>query len=58
MLTHFKLRNLLFASMLIAGMSACSEDDESVVTPPTTELRTKIDYAKVTPTTPYKKPVC
>src|SRR5689334_18550614 len=54
MLQHFNLRSVLFASMLIAGISSCSEDDESTVTPPTTELRTKIDYAKVTPTTPYK----
>ena len=54
MLQHFNLRSVLFASMLIAGISSCSEDDEPTVTPPTTELRTKIDYAKVTPTTPYK----
>ncbi|MCF2504796.1 DUF4856 domain-containing protein [Dyadobacter sp. CY107] len=54
MLQHFNLRNVLFASMLIAGMTSCSDDDEPTVNPPTTEFRTKIDYAKVTPATPYK----
>jgi hypothetical protein len=39
---------ILFASVIIAGLSSCKDSEE--VTP----LRTRIDYAKVTPTTPYK----
>ncbi|MCF2494348.1 DUF4856 domain-containing protein [Dyadobacter chenhuakuii] len=55
MLQHFNLRNVLFASMLVAGLSSCSDDEERPIDPsPGPELRTKIDYAKITPTTPYK----
>lgn len=50
---HFKLRAMLFASVVAFGLVSCSDDDEP--TPPAQQdLRTKIDYAKVTPTTPYK----
>ncbi len=54
MLYHsFKLRAMLFASVVAFGLLSCSDDDEP--TPPVQQdLRTKIDYAKVTPTTPYK----
>ncbi|RFS18606.1 DUF4856 domain-containing protein [Emticicia sp. C21] len=40
---------MLLASVIMAGVSSCKDSEE--VTP----LRTKIDYANVTPTTPYKK---
>ncbi|GGH20019.1 DUF4856 domain-containing protein [Dyadobacter endophyticus] len=54
MLHHnFKLRAMLLASVVAFGLVSCSDDDEP--TPPgQQDLRTKIDYAKVTPTTPYK----
>ncbi|WP_353720788.1 DUF4856 domain-containing protein [Dyadobacter sp. 676] len=54
MLHHnFRLRAMLFASVVAFGLVSCSDDDEP--TPPVQQnLRTKIDYAKVTPTTPYK----
>lgn len=54
MLHHnFKLRTMLFASVVAFGLVSCSDDDEP--TPPVQQdLRTKIDYAKVTPATPYK----
>lgn len=54
MLHHnFKLRAMLFASVIAFGLVSCSDDDEP--TPPAQQdLRTKIDYAKVTATTPYK----
>jgi hypothetical protein len=50
---NFKLRAILFASVAAFGLISCSDDDEP--TPPAQQdLRTKIDYAKVTATTPYK----
>jgi hypothetical protein len=50
---NFKLRTILFASVAVFGLISCSDNDEP--TPPVQQdLRTKIDYAKVTPTTPYK----
>lgn len=50
---NFKLRAALFASIVAFGLVSCSDDDEP--TPPVQQdLRAKIDYAKVTPTTPYK----
>ncbi|MGG7663526.1 DUF4856 domain-containing protein [Dyadobacter sp. BHUBP1] len=50
---NFKLRAILFASVAVFGLVSCSDDDEP--TPPAQQdLRAKIDYAKVTPTTPYK----
>ncbi|SDD86541.1 protein of unknown function [Dyadobacter soli] len=50
---NFKLRAMLLASVVAFGLVSCSDDDEP--TPPAQQdLRTKIDYAKVTPTTPYK----
>lgn len=50
---NFKLRAMLFASVVAFGLVSCSDDDEP--TPPVQQdLRAKIDYAKVTPTTPYK----
>ncbi|MET7253205.1 DUF4856 domain-containing protein [Dyadobacter jiangsuensis] len=50
---NFKLRAILFASVAAFGLVSCSDDDEP--TPPAQQdLRTKIDYAKVTATTPYK----
>ncbi len=50
---NFKLRTMLFASVLALGLVSCSDDDEP--TPPAQQdLRAKIDYAKVTATTPYK----
>lgn len=50
---NLKLRTLLFASILAFGLTSCSDDEEPA--PGVKEdLRTKIDYAKVTPTTPYK----
>lgn len=54
MLHHnFKLRAMLFASVVAFGLVSCSDDEEP--TPPAQQdLRTKIDYAKVTPATPYK----
>lgn len=49
---NFKLRAMLFASIVAFGLVSCSDDDEP--SPVQQDLRTKIDYAKVTPTTPYK----
>ncbi len=50
---NFKMRTMLFASVVAFGLVSCSDDDEP--TPPVQQdLRTKIDYAKVTATTPYK----
>ena len=54
MLHHnFKLRTMLFASVVAFGLVSCSDDDEPAP-PVQQDLRTKIDYAKVTPATPYK----
>lgn len=54
MLHHnFKLRAMLFASVVAFGLVSCSDDDEPAP-PAQQDLRTKIDYAKVTATTPYK----
>lgn len=50
---NFKLRAALFASIVAFGLVSCSDDDEPAP-PVQQDLRTKIDYAKVTPTTPYK----
>lgn len=50
---HFKLRTILFASIVALGLVSCSDDDEPAP-PAQQDLRTKIDYAKVTATTPYK----
>jgi hypothetical protein len=50
---NLKLRTLLFASILALGITSCSDDDEPAPVVKQ-DLRTKIDYAKVTPTTPYK----
>jgi hypothetical protein len=50
---NFKLRVMLFASVVAFGLVSCSDDDEP--TPPASQdLRAKIDYAKVTVATPYK----
>ena len=40
--------------MIAVSLASCSDDDDQnpVVVQP--DLRTKIDYAKITPTTPYK----
>ncbi len=52
---RFTFKSLLFAAMVAVSLSSCSDDDDDNPTPPiVTDLRTKIDYAKVTPTTPYK----
>lgn len=55
-ITH-KLR-YAFIALAVAGMSSCSDDDDvtpPVVVPPVVEtpLRTKIEYATLTPTTSY-----
>jgi len=50
---NFKLRAALFASIVAFGLVSCSDDDEPAP-PVQQDLRAKIDYAKVTPTTPYK----
>lgn len=60
----FKISNKLryaFIALAVAGMSSCSDDDDvtpPVVVPPVVEtpLRTKIDYATLTATTPYTTP--
>lgn len=44
----FGKTQIIIASVIMAGVSSCKDTEE--VTP----LRTKIDYAKVTSTTPYK----
>ncbi len=49
MFKRFGKTQILLASVIMAGVSSCKDSEE--VTP----LRTKIDYANVTPTTPYKK---
>jgi len=50
----FTFKSLLFAAMIAVSLASCSDDDDQnpVVVQP--DLRTKIDYAKITPTTPYK----
>jgi len=49
----FTFKSLLFAAMIAVSLTSCSDDDEnSPVAQP--DLRTKIDYARITPTTPYK----
>lgn len=52
---HYKtsIRSIFFVSILALGISSCSDDD---VVPPVVvpDLRTKIDYTKITVTTPYK----
>lgn len=50
----FTFKSLLFASMIAISLTSCSDDDDNnpVIAQP--DLRTKIDYAKITPTTPYK----
>jgi hypothetical protein len=50
---NFKLRAMLLASIVAFGLVSCSDDDEPAP-PVQQDLRTKIDYAKVTPATPYK----
>jgi len=53
MLKHnFTFKSMLFAAMVAVSLTSCSDDDNPVVEQP--DLRTKIDYAKVTATTPYK----
>lgn len=49
MFKRFGKTQILLASVIMAGVSSCKDAEE--VAP----LRTKIDYANVTPTTPYKK---
>jgi hypothetical protein len=44
---------MLLASIVAFGLVSCSDDDEPAP-PVQQDLRTKIDYAKVTPATPYK----
>jgi len=48
---NLSLRSALLASILAVGFISCSDDD---VVPQAPELRTKIDYTKITATTPYK----
>ncbi len=53
--SNFTMRSLLFTAIVAVSLSSCSDDDDTPVTPPVVaDLRTKIDYAKVTTTTPYK----
>ncbi|GAB3513079.1 DUF4856 domain-containing protein [Emticicia fontis] len=49
MFKRFGKSRIILASVIVAAVSACKDSEE--VTP----LRTKIDYANVTATTPYKK---
>ena len=50
-------RSLLFASIVSFAITSCSDDDVvTPVVPPVTDLRTKIDYATLTATTPYSTP--
>ncbi|SEJ42073.1 protein of unknown function [Dyadobacter koreensis] len=51
---NFTFKSLLFATMIAVSLASCSDDDDEnpVVVQP--DLRAKIDYAKITPTTPYK----
>lgn len=45
----FGSKQVIFASVIVAALASCKDDNEEAV-----QLRTKIDYARVTPTTPYK----
>ncbi len=46
---NFSKTHIIIGSLFLAGFSSCTSKTEDV-----TPLRTKIDYTKVTPTTPYK----
>ncbi|WP_221391350.1 DUF4856 domain-containing protein [Dyadobacter sp. NIV53] len=55
---NLRIPALLFASVLSLGIFSCSDDDVApdVVPPVVVNLRTKIDYATLTATTPYSTP--
>jgi hypothetical protein len=50
-ITH-QLKYALVA-MAIIGFTSCSDDDENLVPPVETPLRTKVEYSTLTPSTPY-----